>query len=184
MVRILFNCILQNADYPLQYPVVRILLLSAVCIFFVGNEHLFLVGRFYDVAFWSDSNIVILPEIFFDQAYWSHFVYDSSDVYGFALYLFNDIMVISLKIFVVFLWDAVLNEIGAMLDCQLFFMLWCCLSIAIEDIGQFCLLIITLEYSSAVLLVQKTGLLFIESSLVVVDDIETLDHFWLVELIA
>lgn len=160
-----------------------ILLLSGTNLFLVRNQHLFLISRLDDMALWPNGDVIILSEILLDQSYWGHFVDDSSDVDWLALYLFDDVVIVGLEVFVVLLGNTVFNKIGAVLDGQFLFVLWSCLDLAVEDIGQFRLLVVALENPSAFLLIQQAGLFLVEPSFIVVYDIETFDHLRFVELV-
>lgn len=92
--------------------------LTIIYLFFVSDQHLLLIEGLDDMTFGSYYYVVVFSEVFLNHAYRRHFVYDFSYIYWFALYIFDDIMVVALKIFVVLLWNAIFYEICVKLDNQ------------------------------------------------------------------
>lgn len=79
------------------------------------DQDLFLVERLDDVAFRFERDEVILAEIFADDANGGHFSHDASHVDVFAGDRFDDLVVVALEIFYVFVGDAVFDEIVVVL---------------------------------------------------------------------
>ena len=85
---------------------------------FVSYQYLLLIDSFDNMTFWSYYYVVVFSKVFLNHTYRSHLVYDSSYIYWFALNIFDDIVIVALKILVVLLWNAIFYEICIMLDCQ------------------------------------------------------------------
>ncbi len=136
------------------------------------------------MALRSNGYIVIFSKVFLHQPHRCDFIDDSSDIDRLSLNLLDNIVIIILKILVVFLRLTVFDKIGAVLNRQLLFMLRSGLSLTVEYVGQFRLLIISLKYPSTFLLIQQTGLLFVQSTFIVVYNVQTFYHFRFVKLVA
>lgn len=106
------NCILQHPHNSFHCFGQGLGLVSLASVdLFMRDEHLFLVGRFYDMALGSNSYIVIFSEVFSNQSHSRHFVYDLTDVEGFSRHGFDDVVVVGLKIFDVVAGNAVFYKI-------------------------------------------------------------------------
>lgn len=77
----------------------------------MGDQHLFLVCRFNDMALRFQGDIIIPSEVFADRANRWHLAHDVPDIDMFAWYGFDDLMVIILEISYVLIGNAIFNII-------------------------------------------------------------------------
>jgi hypothetical protein len=87
-------------------------------------------------------------------------------------------VVVVLEVSDVFVGLAVLDVVVVVLEIELLYYYFAEV-LQFEDVGAFAFLIVTLQNSFLLLLGEGIGSILIESPLVVVEDVETLYHFFL-----
>ena len=122
--------------------------------FFMSKKDLLLICRFYYMAFRSNRDIVIFSEIFFDQSYFRYFINSLSNILVSFGYSFDDIMVMTLKIFNILTLNTILNKIIMSFNAKLWISLVLLIFLVVENFRNLIIFIIVLDDSSFLLCTQ------------------------------
>ena len=122
--------------------------------FFMSKKDLLLICRFYNMAFGSNSDIVIFSEIFFDQSYFRYFINSLSNILVSFGYTFDDIMVMTLKIFNILTLNTIFNKIVMSFNAKLWISLILLIFLVVENFRNLIIFIIVLDDSSFLLCTQ------------------------------